>query len=65
VRKNIVYSLKNTVEAVYVKLLLRQRGNKRSRIKDMKARRIGGLLGCPRILFLFGALDRDSTAQMK
>ena len=30
----------------------------------MKARRIGGLLGCPRHFFLFGALDRNSTAQM-
>jgi len=36
-----------------------------SNIKDMKARRIGGLLGCPRKAFLFGALDRNSTAQMR
>ena len=34
-------------------------------IKDMKARRIGGLLGCPHKFFLFGALDRDFTAQMR
>ena len=36
-----------------------------TRIKDMKARRIGGLLGCPRKFFLFGALDQNSTAQMR
>jgi len=34
-------------------------------IKDMKARRIGGLPGCPRMFFLFDALDRNSTAQMR
>ena len=31
----------------------------------MKARRIGGFLGCPRQFFLFGALDRNFTAQMR
>jgi hypothetical protein len=34
-------------------------------IKNMKARRLGGLPGCPRMLHLGGALDRDSTVQMK
>jgi len=37
----------------------------KNNIKDMKARRIGGLLGCPRKSFLFDALDRNSTAHMK
>ena len=34
-------------------------------IKDMKAHRIDGLLGCPRKFFLFCALDRNSTTQMR
>ena len=34
-------------------------------IRDMKARRLDSLLGCPRMFYLVGALDRNSTAQMK
>ena len=34
-------------------------------IRDMKARRLGGLPGCPRMFYLVGALDRNSTTQMK
>jgi len=34
-------------------------------IKNMKARRQGGLPGCPRMFHLVGALDRNSTTQMK
>jgi len=34
-------------------------------IKDIKARRIGGLLGYPGTFFLFDVLDRNSTAQMR
>jgi len=34
-------------------------------IRDMKARRLGGLAGCPRMFYLVDALDRNSTTQMK
>ena len=31
----------------------------------MKARRLGGLIGCPRMFHLVGVLDRNSTTQTK
>ena len=34
-------------------------------IRDIKARRIGGLPGCPRTFYLVGALDGNFTTQMK
>jgi hypothetical protein len=34
-------------------------------IRNMRPRRLGGLPGCQRMLHLGGALDRNSTAQMK
>jgi len=39
--------------------------NRYHSIRDIKARRIGGLPGCPRTFYLVGALDRNSTTQMK
>ena len=37
----------------------------RNHIRDMKACHLGDLPGCPRMFYLVGALDRNSTTQIK